>query len=182
MDEIGRGTSTFDGLALAWACARHLAEQVRAYTLFATHYFEVTSLPETISGIANVHLNATEHKDNIVFLHKVQEGPASKSYGLQVAKLAGIPEPVLRQARDQLQLLEQGEHLQATASVPMASTQTPAAPESRTEPGATPESPFQAGLFDVAFHPVAEALSEMDPDDLSPREALEALYRLKRLL
>src|SRR5690606_5245908 len=95
MDEIGRGTSTFDGLSLAWACAKHLAENVRAFTLFATHYFEITSLPETVPGIVNVHLNATEYKDNIVFLHKVQEGPASKSYGLQVAKLAGIPAAVL---------------------------------------------------------------------------------------
>ncbi len=173
MDEIGRGTSTFDGLALAWACARHLAETVRAYTLFATHYFEVTSLPESIPGIANVHLDATEHGEGIVFLHKVQEGPASKSYGLQVARLAGIPREVLHRAAEQLAKLERGEHL------PGASEGGSPAPV--TAAGAGGDAPFQAGLFD-APHPVVEALGAVDPDNLSPREALEQLYRLKRLL
>lgn len=175
MDEVGRGTSTFDGLALAWACARHLAEQVRAYTLFATHYFEITSLPETVSGIANVHLNATEHKDNIVFLHKVQEGPASKSYGLQVAKLAGIPASVLAQAQHQLQLLEQGEH------IPIANQNTIAA-SSDPEVNTNTSAPLQTGLFDVMPNPVVEALKKINPDNFSPREALEQLYRLKDVL
>jgi DNA mismatch repair protein MutS len=106
MDEIGRGTSTFDGLALAWACAAYLADKLRAFTLFATHYFELTRLPEKHNGIANVHLDAVEHSDTIVFMHTVQEGPASRSYGLQVAALAGIPSVVVRQAKQHLQKLE----------------------------------------------------------------------------
>ena len=177
MDEIGRGTSTFDGLSLAWACAKHLAEKVSAFTLFATHYFEITSLPETIPGITNVHLNATEHNDNIVFLHKVQEGPASKSYGLQVAKLAGIPAEVLAQAQEQLRLLEQGVHpehstLAMTQIIPTASL--PIASETI--------SPLQSGLFDALPDPALEALKKINPDNLSPREALEQLYRLKEIL
>lgn len=173
MDEIGRGTSTFDGLSLAWACAKHLAEKVRAFTLFATHYFEITSLPETVPGIANVHLNATEHNDNIVFLHKVQEGPANKSYGLQVAKLAGIPAQVLAEAQQQLHLLENGEH--------------PHSIKSSTSPGidvSTPASvlsPLQSGLFDTLPNPVLDALKKINPDNLTPREALEQLYRLKEI-
>ena len=175
MDEIGRGTSTFDGLALAWACARHLAEQLRAYTLFATHYFEITSLPDAIPGIANVHLNATEHNDNIVFLHKVQEGPASKSYGLQVAKLAGIPTSVLRQAQEQLHLLEQGEHPHQPAK---ATHDTQEQSSATAQAGA----PLQGGLFDAMPDPTVEALKKINPDNLSPREALEQLYRLKEIL
>ena len=175
MDEVGRGTSTFDGLALAWACARHLAEQVRAYTLFATHYFEITSLPETVPGIANVHLNATEHKDNIVFLHKVQEGPASKSYGLQVAKLAGIPASVLAQAQHQLQLLEQGVHIQVN-------NKNTAVTSIDTQVNTDSPTPLQTGLFDVMPNPVVEALKKINPDNFSPREALEQLYRLKEVL
>ena len=175
MDEIGRGTSTFDGLALAWACARHLAEHLRAYTLFATHYFEITSLPDAIPGIANVHLNATEHNDNIVFLHKVQEGPASKSYGLQVAKLAGIPTSVLRQAQDQLHLLEQGEH-------PHQPAKTTHDTQEQSSATAQAGAPLQGGLFDAMPDPTVEALKKINPDNLSPREALEQLYRLKEIL
>ena len=175
MDEIGRGTSTFDGLSLAWACAKHLAEKVSAYTLFATHYFEITSLPETIPGIANVHLNATEHNDNIVFLHKVQEGPASKSYGLQVAKLAGIPAEVLAQAQAQLNLLEQGVHPEHTA-INMGQAVTVSVTTSVIE------SPLQSGLFDALPDPAIEALKKINPDSLSPREALDQLYRLKEIL
>lgn len=175
MDEIGRGTSTFDGLALAWACARHLAEQLRAYTLFATHYFEITSLPDAIPGIANVHLNATEHNDNIVFLHKVQEGPASKSYGLQVAKLAGIPTSVLRQAQEQLHLLEQGEH-------PHQPAKTTHDTQEQSSATAQAGAPLQGGLFDAMPDPTVEALKKINPDNLSPREALEQLYRLKEIL
>jgi DNA mismatch repair protein MutS len=173
MDEIGRGTSTFDGLSLAWACAKHLAEKVSAFTLFATHYFEITSLPETIPGIANVHLNATEHNDNIVFLHKIQEGPASKSYGLQVAKLAGIPTVVLEQAREQLHLLERGVH-------PEHSTKAMLTPTTNLQ--TEPSSPLQTGLFDALPNPAVEALKKINPDSLSPREALEQLYRLKEIL
>ncbi len=102
MDEVGRGTSTFDGLSLAWACAFYLAEKVKAFTLFATHYFELTALPDKLSGTVNVHLDATEYKDSIVFLHAVQDGPASQSYGIQVAKLAGIPADVIALARQEL--------------------------------------------------------------------------------
>lgn len=182
MDEIGRGTSTFDGLALAWACAKHLAENAKAFTLFATHYFEITSLPQTIPGIANVHLNATEHHDNIVFLHKVQEGPASKSYGLQVAKLAGIPASVLAQAQEQLHLLEQGVHpdhrTHALASTDSKTTIITSNTLS-TEPLA---SPVQSGLFDALPSPVLDALQKINPDNLSPREALENLYSLKEIL
>jgi DNA mismatch repair protein MutS len=174
MDEIGRGTSTFDGLALAWACAKHLAENVKAFTLFATHYFEITSLPETISGIVNVHLNATEHNDNIVFLHKVQDGPASKSYGLQVAKLAGIPAAVLIQAQEQLRLLEEGIHPEHSAKTMSF------AGLNMLENQAAP-SPQQTGLFDALPNPAMEALKKINPDNLSPREALEQLYRLKEL-
>ena len=111
MDEIGRGTSTFDGLSLAWACGLHLAQEVKAFTLFATHYFELTALPETADNTVNVHLDATEHNDNIVFLHSIQEGPASQSYGLQVAKLAGVPRDVIDLAKQQLQQLEAKNHL-----------------------------------------------------------------------
>ena len=188
MDEIGRGTSTFDGLSLAWACAKHLAEKVRAFTLFATHYFEITTLPETVPGIVNVHLNATEHKDNIVFLHKVQEGPASKSYGLQVAKLAGIPAAVLAEAHQQLQLLENGEHphsIKSSAVLPQAQfveeLAAPAAPLNTQAPATPVESPAQSGLFDTLPNPALAALHKINPDNLSPREALEQLYRLKDL-
>ncbi|HNI38601.1 MAG TPA: DNA mismatch repair protein MutS, partial [Pseudomonadales bacterium] len=118
MDEIGRGTSTFDGLSLAWACAHFLAERVRAFTLFATHYFELTTLPSECQGVANAHLDASEHHDGIVFLHKVQHGAASKSYGLQVAKLAGIPREVLAAAKDKLHALESGATTSALAAAP----------------------------------------------------------------
>ncbi|MEM1114668.1 MAG: DNA mismatch repair protein MutS [Pseudomonadota bacterium] len=160
MDEVGRGTSTFDGLSLAWAAAVELARSVRAFTLFATHYFELTSLPEECVTMANVHLDATEHEDHVVFLHHIQEGPANRSYGLQVAKLAGIPAGVLRAARDKLTELESGEGTHAAHDL--------SAP------------PAQVDLFAVAQpHPVVEELTTLDVDDLSPRQALEALYRLR---
>ncbi|CAG0957388.1 partial DNA mismatch repair protein MutS, partial [Anaerolineae bacterium] len=160
LDEIGRGTSTFDGLALAWACARHLLERNRAYTLFATHYFELTRLTEDYKQVANVHLDAVEHGDGIVFLHSVEEGPASQSYGLQVAQLAGIPKSVVAAAKRRLAQLEQ----QSIAAGPQ--TDMFAAPEAN-EP---------------APHPALEALMDVDPDDLSPKQALEALYKLKGML
>lgn len=156
MDEIGRGTSTFDGLSLAWACAQHLADSVRAFTLFATHYFELTHLPEQCNTVVNVHLNATEHDDRIVFLHAVQEGPASQSYGLQVAQLAGVPRQVIQQARQKLALLEQ--------------------PAPATRQTVT----VQADLFASAEpHPAVELLKSSDPDNITPRQAIELLYTLK---
>jgi DNA mismatch repair protein MutS len=159
MDEIGRGTSTFDGLSLAWACAEHLAREVRAYTLFATHYFELTALPGLVEGAANVHLDAAEHDGRIVFLHAVREGPASRSYGLQVAALAGIPPAVIESARRRLAQLE--------AEAPL-----------RGEAAARPQLP----LFDAADdHPALRLLAGLEPDALTPREALDVIYRLKML-
>ena len=166
MDEIGRGTSTFDGLSLAWACARHLAGGIKAFTLFATHYFELTALPEQIPCVANVHLDATEYRDNIVFLHAVQEGPANQSYGIQVAKLAGIPPLVIAEARKELSRLEKGA-LGATAPAPVRSEKNPYQPELFAEP---------------VSHPALDALQLADVDDLTPRAALDLLYQLKSLL
>jgi len=164
MDEIGRGTSTYDGLALADACARHLAHGNRAYTLFATHYFELTALAEPGSGIANVHLDAVEHGDALVFMHAVKDGPADRSFGLQVAALAGLPKSVVRQARGRLAELEQQQR-----DVPV--------------PPLTPvalDQPQQFGLF-APNSAALEALASIDPDELTPKQALEALYRLKAL-
>ncbi len=158
MDEIGRGTSTYDGLALAWACATHIARNVRAFTLFATHYFELTSLAAQIDGCANVHLDATEHGEELVFLHAVKEGPADRSYGIQVAKLAGVPHTVIDEARTHLARLE-GE----------APRKTPPAKEPAP----------QLGLFN-SEHPLIGALRDIDVDALSPRDALEMLYALKK--
>ncbi len=164
MDEVGRGTSTFDGLSLAWACAHYLAESVKAFTLFATHYFELTQLPEQCNNVTNVHLNATEHDDRIVFLHAVQEGPASQSYGLQVAQLAGVPRHVINQAQLKLAQLEQEDS---------PSSQVPA----------TASSPVQSDLFsEPQPHPAVDMLETINPDDISPRQALELLYQLKHLM
>ena len=162
MDEVGRGTSTFDGLSLAWAAAVQLAQRVKAFTLFATHYFELTALPESCPTMANVHLDATEHQDHVVFLHNIQEGPANRSYGLQVAKLAGIPQPVLDAAREKLAELERGEGASATLTDVAA--------------------PAQDDLFSAAPHPAVELLEALDVDGLSPRQALEKLYEIKARL
>ncbi|MCW8907961.1 MAG: DNA mismatch repair protein MutS, partial [Sedimenticola sp.] len=161
MDEIGRGTSTFDGLSLAWACAVELASRIRAYTLFATHYFELTTLPDEYDGIANVHLDAVEHGDSIVFLHAVCEGPANQSYGLQVAALAGVPRPIIRRAAERLRELELSAQRHSDQHASQLSLF-----DSRPEP---------------APSPALEALRQMDPDDLTPKQALDALYRLKSL-
>ncbi|SDK72189.1 DNA mismatch repair protein MutS [Microbulbifer yueqingensis] len=192
MDEIGRGTSTYDGLSLAWACAHFLAERVRAFTLFATHYFELTDLPARCPEAANIHLNATEHGDSIVFLHRIQEGPASKSYGLQVAKLAGIPGEVLNEARLRLQALEAGERPEMaeptpepfTTPAPDAAPSAAGAPVAGTPVAGAPAavSPMQAELFGAPSHPAVDALAELDPDGLTPRQALEQLYELRKLL
>ncbi|MHB0776692.1 DNA mismatch repair protein MutS [Halomonas sp. WWR20] len=157
MDEIGRGTSTFDGLSLAWASAEHLT-RTRAFTLFATHYFEMTALAEHADGVANVHLTAAEHQDGIVFMHRVEEGPASQSYGLQVAQLAGVPQSVIQRAREKLAGLEQQE-VHQTLHAPKAAN-----------------VPQQADLFAATPHPVVDALMQLDLDSLAPREALELLY------
>jgi len=164
MDEIGRGTSTYDGLALADACARHLATCNRSYTLFATHYFELTALATQDSGIANVHLDAVEHGDALVFMHAVKDGPADRSFGLQVAALAGLPKTVVRQARARLAELEQ--QGRDAPSTPMTAQAL--------------DAPQQIGLF-TPSSAALESLAAIEPDELTPRQALEALYRLKSL-
>lgn len=161
MDEIGRGTSTFDGLSLAYACLRHLAKHLRAYTLFATHYFELTTLAEELPTVVNVHLDASEHEDKIIFLHRVQNGPANQSYGIQVAQLAGVPRSVIMDAKQKLQSLEACE------------------PENRTN-----RTPAQVDLFAVshAEHPLVAEIKAMQLEELSPKQALDALYHLKNLI
>ncbi len=162
MDEVGRGTSTFDGLSLAWAAAVQLARCVQAFTLFATHYFELTSLPEQCPSMANVHLDATEHQDHVVFLHNIQEGPANRSFGLQVAKLAGIPGTVLQAAQEKLQELERG----ALDAIPGT--------------GREARQPEQVDFFNSSEpHPAVVLLQALDVNDLSPRQALDKLYELK---
>lgn len=170
MDEIGRGTSTFDGLALAWAIARHLLSHNNCYTLFATHYFELTQLPNEFSHAANVHLSAVEHDHGIVFLHAVNDGPANQSYGLQVAQLAGVPSAVIRAARKHLVHLEQQSIGQPSPQFDLFA----AAPY--VEDAAEPE-PVET----AAEHPVLDKLRALDPNDLRPREALDLLYELHEL-
>ena len=162
MDEIGRGTSTYDGLSLAWACATHIAKHVRAFTLFATHYFELTGLASELDGCANVHLDATEHGDKLIFLHTVKEGPANQSYGLQVAALAGVPPKVIQSAKRYLNELER--RSRATH-----------------EPRPQQELALELPREDEP-HPALAALEQIDPDSLTPREALDKLYQLKSLL
>jgi DNA mismatch repair protein MutS len=173
MDEVGRGTSTFDGLSLAWSCAEDLAKNTGAYTLFATHYFEMTQLAETNPGVVNVHLTATEHKDHIVFLHHVEEGPASQSYGLQVAKLAGVPDHVINHAKAKLVSLENGqvaaEQAESEPSIAMSTVHD--------------DNQFQSDMFAMAQPSKVELeLEKISPDDLTPREALTLLYKLKQTL
>lgn len=165
LDEIGRGTSTYDGLALAWACAAHLAGKVRAFTLFATHYFELTALPEEFDAVANVHLEAVEHAHRIVFLHRVRPGPANRSYGLQVAAIAGVPRSVIDAARAMLESLEAESHARGGSET---RRQMPLFEAATTEPD--PPDPLRA------------LLARLEPDGMSPREALETLYKLKALL
>jgi DNA mismatch repair protein MutS len=166
MDEIGRGTSTYDGLSLAWACAEYLAQQLKAMTLFATHYFELTELASQLQGLANIHLDAVEHDEHIVFMHQVQDGAASKSYGLQVAQLAGVPRVVIQKAKQKLAQLEQQSVVSAKA---------PAA--------AKTAEPQQQQLFvEAEPHPILEQLAKLDPDQLSARQALDLLYQLKERL
>ena len=167
IDEIGRGTSTYDGLSLAWACAEWLAKKTRSLTLFATHYFELTALPEQIEGIANIHLDALEHNNTIAFMHAVQDGAASKSYGLAVAALAGVPQSVIKLAKQKLHQLEklsaqngdqQIQHLRAL-------------------------NQHQGELaFESEPDALREAIEQLDPDELSPKQALAYLYQLKKML
>lgn len=161
MDEIGRGTSTYDGLSLAWACAEALANNIKAMTLFATHYFELTNLPEKMEGVINIHLDALEHGDTIAFMHSVQEGAASKSYGLAVAALAGVPKEVIKRARQKLKELES---LAGHASASYV------------------DGSQLALLAPVEPSPALEALESIDPDALTPRQALDWLYKLKSML
>jgi len=161
LDEIGRGTGTYDGLALAWACTEHLAKKTKCFTLFATHYFELTSLANSLVGLANIHLEAKEHNDNIVFMYEVKPGPASKSYGLQVAALAGVPEDVINAAKARLM------HLETTNS---GSKNIPI----DNEP---------AGKIHIHLeHPIVEALAEIKPDLLSPKQALDLIYEFKEMV
>jgi DNA mismatch repair protein MutS len=159
MDEVGRGTSTFDGLSLAWASAVELAANIRALTLFATHYFELTTLPDEFPAIANVHLEAVEHRDGIVFLHAVRDGPASQSYGLQVAALAGVPKTVISRAKGRLRELEDAAHRHVRH-----------------------QDPRQLSLFPPEVeHPALDRLRELNPEELNPRQALDLLFELKAL-
>ncbi len=170
MDEIGRGTSTFDGLSLAWAMARFIASKLKAFTLFATHYFELTTLATEVEGCVNVHLDATEHGDGIVFLHAVKDGPANRSYGLQVAQLAGVPRDVIAQARRYLEMLESQRDRQDSGGNGRANAQK--------------ELPLFEAIAEQSL-PADElrtALTALDPDELTPKAALEALYRLRKLL
>ena len=173
MDEIGRGTSTFDGLSLAWACAVELATRIRAFTLFATHYFELTTLPDEHPGIVNVHLDAVEHGDSIVFMHAVREGPANQSYGLQVASLAGVPRRVIDLARARLHELEQSaqQHAQAEASQLSLFGISADGDETTSPTAATATEDDELRAY----------LEGIDPDLLTPREALELLYELKSI-
>jgi DNA mismatch repair protein MutS len=166
IDEIGRGTSTFDGLALAWAIAHRLAEKNRCLALFATHYFELTALPAEIEGCANVHFDAVEHKNGIVFLHEAADGPANRSYGLQVAKLAGVPAETIRQARSYLARLDKFS----------------ARSDAQTDLFASSPASGAAAPADVRAARVVTSLEALDPDALSPRDAQAALYALRKLL
>jgi DNA mismatch repair protein MutS len=168
MDEIGRGTSTYDGLALAWSIAQRLVTHNRALTLFATHYFEITRMPSEQANTANVHLAAAESPSGIVFLHEVREGPASRSYGIQVAQRAGIPQAVIRHATRELERLE----AQGGSTAQLGLFGETADPTAQSV-AAVEESAAQDAL--------QQALAALDPDTLSPREALDALYQLKKL-
>ncbi len=164
MDEIGRGTSTFDGLSLAWACAEHLSKHNQCFTLFATHYFELTQLPEQHPNISNVHLDAIEHKDDIILMHQLKDGPASQSFGIQVAKLAGIPPLVLKNAKKKLAILE------------------------KNSVNASPQQDLftQASINDVdeepEVHPIIEQIEAFELDEMTPKQAMDALFDLKQLL
>jgi len=190
MDEVGRGTSTFDGLSLAWAAAVHLAKEVHALTLFATHYFEMTNLPEQIDSVVNVHLTATEHDDRIIFLHNVEAGPASQSYGLQVAQLAGVPKVVIQQAKEKLNLLENEsidkpvrvESVPIEEALPIEAFSKEPLPKESLSKEPQANSPMQSDMFAQGPSEIEIAISELSADDLTPRQALAEIYRLKSML
>ncbi|MGH7735058.1 MAG: MutS-related protein, partial [Gemmatimonadales bacterium] len=164
LDEIGRGTATYDGLAIAWACAESLHDAIGCRALFATHYHELATLEERLAHVANLSLKAKEWNGELVFLHEAAPGAADRSYGVQVAKLAGVPAPVVARAREVLDRLEsQASAHEGLAELPLFATFTP--------PAAPP-----------APSVLAAALADLDIDGMSPREAMEALYRLKQLL
>ena len=173
LDEIGRGTSTYDGLALAWACAAHLADKAKSMTLFATHYFELTGLTDLYASVGNVHLSAREHAGDIVFLYQVKQGPASQSYGIQVAKLAGVPASVLAIAKKRLASLEQGRNNPHQTDLFNASSPLF---------GETFASDFEEKTInEISEQEMAtlEQLKSADIDELTPRQALSLLYELK---
>lgn len=170
MDEIGRGTSTFDGLSLAWACAIDLAERIQAYTLFATHYFELTILPERYESVFNMHLSASEHGDQIIFLHRVQEGPANQSYGLQVAKLAGLPKDVILKAQQKLHELEAQELNQVGHK------------KTKTAQPIMQSDLFSAPSMSVGEQAALDKLKSIKPDELTPKLALDLVYELAKSL
>ena len=169
MDEIGRGTSTFDGLSLAWEIAKRLANTNKCLTLFATHYFEITQLAAELESVFNVHLSATEQNGKLYFLHKIQAGPASQSYGLQVAKLAGLPAMLVKNAQKKLDQLEAEKKLHS-----------PQANLFNTE--AAPSEPDKSDHSAAHMNLLVEKLEEIDPDELSPRDALQLVFQLKGLL
>ena len=170
MDEVGRGTSTFDGLSLAWASAEYLAQQIQAFTLFATHYFELTTLPESLNNVANIHLDAVEHGESIVFMHSVKDGPANQSYGLQVAALAGVPKTVIERAKTRLFQLEE-----TSAHNVIVTDRGRNALKTQNH-----DAHQQFSLFEASnAHPLIEELTQLDVDALTPRQALELLYRLR---
>ena len=173
MDEVGRGTSTFDGLSLAWAAAHYIGEELDALTLFATHYFELTGLSDELSHCANVHLDASEHDGQLVFMHSVKEGPADRSYGLQVAALAGVPREVVNKASKYLEMLEEPTHT--------ATPRSKANNRNGLKTGRKNSNQAELQLVaPVLSHPVLDTLADVNPDSLSPRDALELLYRLKK--
>jgi DNA mismatch repair protein MutS len=172
LDEIGRGTSTYDGLALAWACAQNIAEQSHALTLFATHYFELTSLPTQCPNVGNIHLSAKEYRGDIVFLYQVQAGAASQSYGIQVAKLAGVPRPVLDIARARLRGFEQQAVLGEAASSGQSDLFIG---------GGELHNPAEQAHAE-AVEALLEVLDQVEVDELTPRQALDVLDQLKQLV
>lgn len=175
MDEVGRGTSTFDGLSLAWSAAMHLAKEVDALTLFATHYFEMTNLPDQVEKVKNVHLTATEHDDRIIFLHNVEPGPASQSYGLQVAQLAGVPKSVIQHAKNKLLQLE------GTKPSSIEANSTDSSIDASQEAFIS-NNPLQSDIFSQMPSEVEAELNLLSVDDMTPRQALEEIYRLKSML
>jgi DNA mismatch repair protein MutS len=172
LDEIGRGTATFDGLSIAWACVEYLHEVRRCRTLFATHYHELTALADRLSEVANVTIDVKEWRDEIIFLHKVKPGAADRSYGIQVAKLAGLPANVISRAREVLNLLQDADRNQAVAP-DMLLDELPLFAAAR------PENPMAAPTASSA---VETELATINPDELTPKAALDALYRLKSLM